>query len=80
MTGSCLVLLILLSVWADETALLMTPALFRSLQAGTRKPDFDCLAAPGGKLTPAEHGFADPYDYHATKSRVTSGGQETPYL
>lgn len=38
------------------------PALFRSLQAGTMKAQFDCLAAPGGTLTPAEHGFADPFD------------------
>jgi len=38
------------------------PALFRSLQAGTMKAEFDCLAAPGGKSTPTEHGFADPFD------------------
>jgi hypothetical protein len=38
------------------------PVMFHSLQAGTMKAQFDCLAAPGGTLTPAEHGFADPFD------------------
>lgn len=49
------------------------PALFHSLQAGTIKAEFDCLAAPGGKFTPAEHGFADPFDpryEQALRSRV----------
>ncbi|MCU0914318.1 MAG: beta-galactosidase, partial [Planctomycetes bacterium] len=48
-------------------------AAFRSLQAGTMKAEFDCLAAPGGTLTPAEHGFADPFDpryEQALRSRV----------
>jgi hypothetical protein len=39
-----------------------TPVMFHSLQAGTMKAEFDCLAAPGGKVTPTEHGFADPFD------------------
>jgi hypothetical protein len=38
------------------------PVLFRSLQAGTMRAEFDCLAVPGGKTAPAEHGFADPFD------------------
>ena len=49
------------------------PVAFRSLQAGTTKAEFDCLAAPGGKFTPAEHAFADPFDpryEQALRSRV----------
>jgi hypothetical protein len=38
------------------------PVLFHSLQAGSLKAAFDCLAAPGSAFTPAEHGFADPFD------------------
>jgi len=48
-------------------------AAFRALQAGTMKAEFDCLAAPGGQLTPTEHGFADPFDpryEQALRSRV----------
>jgi hypothetical protein len=49
------------------------PALFRVLQAGTMKAEFDCLAMPDGKPTPTEHGFADPFDpryEQALRSRV----------
>jgi hypothetical protein len=49
------------------------PALFHSLQAGTMRVGFDCLAVPGGKSTAAEHGFADPFDpryEQALRSRV----------
>ncbi len=49
------------------------PVLFHSLQAGTMKAGFDCLAAPGDKPAPVEHGFADPFDpryEQALRSRV----------
>jgi len=49
------------------------PVLFHSLQAGTMKAEFDCLAAPGTKPAPVEHGFADPFDpryEQALRSRV----------
>ena len=67
-----------MSSWAPVLDDMMTqgqtpPALFHSLQAGTMRAGFDCLAAPGGKITPAEHGFADPFDprcEQALRSRV----------
>jgi len=56
-----------ISSWAPVLDDMMTqgqtpPVLFHSLQSGTMKAEFDCLAAPGGKPAPAEHGFADPFD------------------
>jgi hypothetical protein len=72
-----------ISSWApvldDMTAQGQTPpTLFHSLQAGTTRAGFDCLAAPGGKSTAAEHGFADPFDpryEQALRSRVRDYGR-----